>query len=250
MSTGALHGRIAIITGASRGIGAGIARAFASSGADLTLIARDRTALEALGDELRAGGASVRLLPGDLGDAADTRRLAAKAQEEAIDILVNNAGVSYPESALKTTLEHWEQTFAVNVRAAYLLAQALAPGMMARGWGRVVNISSQSGLVALPDHLAYCASKGALEMMSKVMALEWAPAGVTVNCIAPTVINTPMAEMAFPTEEARARMLAQIPVGRFGEVEEVARLVCFLASQDAAMITGDSIRLDGGWTVK
>nr|MDQ3398579.1 SDR family oxidoreductase [Deinococcota bacterium] len=137
-----------------------------------------------------------------------------------------------------------------NVRAAYLLAQTLAPGMIARGWGRVVNVSSQSALVALPDHLAYCASKGALEMMSKVMALEWAPKGLTVNCIAPTVINTPMAAMAFPSEEDKARMLAQIPVGRFGEVEEVARLACFLASQDAAMITGDTIRLDGGWTLR
>lgn len=245
-----LKDKHALITGASRGIGAGIARAFAASGADLTLVARDEVALAALGAELRAQGARVRLLPGDLKEAAEVQRLAAAATEEPVDILVNNAGVSYPESALDTTLEHWEETFAVNVRAAYLLAQTLAPGMIARGWGRVVNVSSQSALVALPDHLAYCASKGALEMMSKVMALEWAPKGLTVNCIAPTVINTPMAAMAFPSEEDKARMLAQIPVGRFGEVEEVARLACFLASQDAAMITGDTIRLDGGWTLR
>jgi NAD(P)-dependent dehydrogenase (short-subunit alcohol dehydrogenase family) len=122
--------------------------------------------------------------------------------------------------------------------------------MRERGWGRVINISSQAAHVALEDHVAYCASKGALEMASKVMAVEWASWGITVNCVAPTVISTPMADQVFSTPEARNRMLSRIPVGRFGSVEEVIAAVAYLASDAAAMVTGSSLRIDGGWTAQ
>ncbi len=243
-----LHGKRALITGASKGIGRGLVSAFAAQGADIVVVARDETGLTEVAREVEAAGRSCRVLCADLADMAAVARVAAEAGE--VHILVNNAGVSYPESALETSLKHWEHTFAVNVRAAFFLAQAFGKPMLRRGWGRVVNISSQSGLVALTDHTAYCASKGALEMMSKTLALEWAPRGVTVNCVAPTVINTPMAETAFPTAEAKAGMLSRIPAGRFGEVHEVAAAVLFLASNAAAMITGETLKVDGGWTVQ
>lgn len=244
----ALHGKRALITGASKGIGRGIVTAFAAQGSDIIAVARDQPGLAEVKREVEAAGQSCQVIHADLADMAEVAQVATEAGE--VHILVNNAGVSFPESALDTSLERWEKTFAVNVRAAFFLAQAFGEPMLARGWGRVINISSQAGLIALEDHAAYCASKGALEMMSKTLALEWAPRGVTVNCVAPTVINTPMAEMAFPTPEAKARMLNRIPVGRFGEVHEVAAAVLFLASDVAGMITGETLKVDGGWTVQ
>lgn len=245
-----LSGKRALITGASKGIGRGLAVMFAEHGADIVAVARDEAGLAEVRREVEALGRSCVVRRADLGSAEATRGLAADTEALSVDILVNNAGVSEPKPALETTLENWERTFAVNARAAFLLAQAFGKPMLERGWGRVINISSQSGLVALEDHVAYCASKGALEMMSKTLALEWAPRGVTVNCVAPTVIATPMAEGAFPTPEAKAKMLRRIPVGRFGEVREVAAAALFLASSAAAMITGETLKVDGGWTVQ
>lgn len=245
-----LNGKRALVTGASKGIGRGLVSAFAAQGADIVAVARDAAALSELEHEVSSLGRSCAVIEADLGTVTGVESLAARAADLDIHILVNNAGVSFPERALETSLEHWERTFALNVRAAFFLAQAFGRPMLARGWGRIVNISSQAGLIALEDHAAYCASKGALEMMSKVLALEWAPQGVTVNCVAPTVIDTPMAKMAFPTPEARAKMLSRIPVGRFGNVEEVAAAALFLASEAAAMITGDTLKVDGGWTAQ
>lgn len=246
----ALHGRRALITGASKGIGRGLVTAFAAQGADIVAVARDERGLEEVKREVEAAGQRCETIAADLADMAEVQRVGEQAEALGVHILINNAGVSFPESALETGRENWDKTFAVNVRAAFFLAQAFGKPMLERGWGRVVNISSQSGLVALENHAAYCASKGALEMMSKVLALEWAARGVTVNCVAPTVIATPMAEMAFPTLEAKAKMLNRIPVGRFGEVHEVAAATLFLASEAAAMITGETLKLDGGWTVQ
>lgn len=242
----------ALVTGAGRGIGRAIALALAKSGVDVAVVARTSSELQSLEKEIRASGRACLMLEADLSDYAAVLSAAEQALTAwpTIDILVNNAGVSHPESALETREANWDHTFAVNTKALFFLSQALAGPMLEQGWGRIVNISSQASLVALEDHAAYCASKGAVEMVSKVMALEWAPYGVTVNCVAPTVINTPMARMAFPTPEAKEKMLRRIPVGRFGEVDEVAAVVLFLASEGAAMITGDTIKLDGGWTVQ
>ena len=245
-----VSGKQVLITGASRGIGRGLVSAFAAHGADVVAVARDETELAEVKREVEGAGRTCHVIPADLSDIDEVQRVGAEADALEVHILINNAGVSFPESALETSLENWERTFAVNVRAAFFLAQAFGRPMLERGWGRVINISSQSGLVALEDHAAYCASKGALEMMSKTLALEWAARGVTVNCVAPTVISTPMAETAFPTPEAKAEMLRRIPVGRFGEVHEVAAAALFLASSAAAMITGETLKIDGGWTVQ
>lgn len=157
------HGKRALITGASKGIGRGLATAFAAHGADIVALARDKAGLAAIKREVEALGRACETVRADLAEMDEVRRVAAQAEGFGVDILVNNAGVSFPESALTTSLENWEQTFAVNVRAAFFLAQAFGTPMLARGWGRIVNLSSQAGLVALPDHVAYCASKGALE---------------------------------------------------------------------------------------
>ncbi len=244
-----LSGKRALITGSSKGIGRGLATMFAEHGADIVAVARDERELEEVKSEVEGMGRTCQVICADLAEMGEVQRVAAETNGE-VHILVNNAGVSFPEPALETGLENWERTFAINVRAAFFLAQAFGEAMLARGWGRVVNISSQSGLVALENHVAYCASKGAMEMMSKTLALEWAARGVTINCIAPTVINTPMAETAFSTAEAKAAMLRRIPVGRFGEVHEVAAAALFLASDAAGMITGETLKIDGGWTVQ
>ena len=244
-----LSGKRALITGSSKGIGRGLTAAFAKHGADIVAVARDEQELAEVKRDVEGVGRTCQVIRADLTVMDEVQRVAAEAEGE-VHILVNNAGVSFPEPALKTGLENWDKTFAVNVRAAFFLAQAFGEAMLARGWGRIINISSQSGLVALENHVAYCASKGAMEMMGKTLALEWAARGVTVNCIAPTVINTPMAETAFPTPEAKAAMLRRIPVGRFGEVHEVAAAALFLASDAAGMITGDTLKLDGGWTAQ
>jgi len=244
-----LTGKRALITGSSKGIGRGLVSAFAAHGADIVAVARNEQELEEVKRDVEHTGRTCHVICADLAEIDEVQRVAAETDGE-VHILVNNAGVSFPEPASETGLENWERTFAVNVRAAFFLAQAFGEAMLARGWGRVINISSQSGLVALENHVAYCASKGALEMMSKTLALEWAARGVTVNCIAPTVINTPMAETAFSTPEAKAAMLRRIPVGRFGEVHEVAAAALFMASDAAGMITGETLKIDGGWTVQ
>lgn len=245
-----LHGKRALVTGSSKGVGRGLVSAFSAHGADIVAVARDEAGLAEVKREVEAVGRACHVIRADLSDMDKVRRVAADAEGLDVHILINNAGVSFPQRALETSLENWERTFAVNVRAAFFLAQAFGGPMLERGWGRIVNISSQSGLVALEDHVAYCASKGALEMMRKTLALEWAARGVTVDCVAPTVIATPMADAAFPTPEAKANMLRRIPTGRFGEVREVAAAALFLASDAAAMTTGETLKVDGGWTVQ
>ncbi len=247
-----LKGKKALVTGASKGIGRAIALSLAEQGVDLVVTARSEAELTSLTDDITSKGVGCSYITADLADHDDVVRLAqqALAIHPTIDILVNNAGVSHPESATTTQEASWNHTFDVNVKALFFFSQQLVKPMIAQNYGRIVNISSQAGLIALHDHAAYCASKGAVEMVSKVMALEWAPHGITVNCIAPTVINTPMAEMAFPTPESKQSMLSRIPVGRFGEPSEVAAAVLFLASSEAGMITGDTIKLDGGWTAQ
>lgn len=244
-----LEGRTALVTGASRGIGKEIARALARSGADVLVSGREESLLAQIAADVRSYGRRAVVIPAELARPGEAEQLARKALGEgAVDILVNNAGVSHPEPSLETSREHWDRTLAINVTAAFFLARELAQGMRERRWGRIINISSQAAHVALEDHAAYCASKGALEMASKVMAVEWASWGITVNCVAPTVIDTPMAREVFATPEAKSKMVSRIPVGRFGTVEEVAAAVLYLVGEGAGMVTGTSLRVDGGWT--
>ncbi len=245
-----LKGRKALVTGASKGIGAEICAVFADAGADIVAVARDPDGLEETAARVRAMGRRVLVIEADMG-APDGPAHAARAAMEAwdtIDILVNNAGVAHIRPALELTLDDWERTMAVNLRAPFLMAQALAPRMIAQRWGKIVNISSQTGVIAAPEHAAYASSKGGLNALTKSLAVEWAPHNVQVNAICPTVVLTPMGRQVWGAPEKGAPMLARIPLGRFGEPVEIADLALYLASPAAELVNGALVMIEGGFT--
>ncbi len=245
-----LAGKRALVTGASKGIGVAIAAVLAEAGADIAISGRERAGLEQTAAAVRGFGRACAVIQADLGRVEEARRTAAEALAAfgGIDILVNNAGIAPLDPLLEAKAEDWDATMAVNLRAPFLLAQALAPGMIERGGGKIVNISSVAGLAAIQDHAAYCASKGGLNMLTRVMALEWGPHNLQCNAVCPTVILTPMGERAWGDPAKGGPMLAKIPLGRFGKEVEVADLVLYLASPASDLINGQSIAIDGGYT--
>ena len=245
-----LAGRKALVTGASKGIGAEIARVFADAGADIVAVARDAEGLEETAQAVRALGRRCLAVPSELGTADGARGVARAAVDAwgTIDILVNSAGIARVAPALDLTAEDWDETMAVNLRAPFLLAQALAPGMIARRWGKIVNISSQTGVIALDDHAAYASSKGGLNALTKSLAAEWARHNVQVNAICPTVILTPMGRQVWGAEEKSAPLIAATPLRRFGEPVEVADLALYLASPAAELVNGAIVMIEGGYT--
>jgi len=248
----ALDGRRALVTGATKGIGFEACRVLADAGADIAAVGRDEAGLSAVARAVEQTGHSCVTIPADLSTLEGPRRAAADALAAfgTIDILVNCAGVTTIRSIVETPVEEWDWVNAVNLRAPFLLAQALAPAMIAQKMGKIINISSQSGVVALADHAAYGASKGGLNMLTKVMAVEWARHNIQSNTICPTVILTPMGEMVWGDPAKGDPMKAKIPAGRFGKTVEVADLILFLASPASDMICGQDILLDGGFTAQ
>jgi NAD(P)-dependent dehydrogenase (short-subunit alcohol dehydrogenase family) len=240
-----------LVTGASRGIGAAIAQVFAAAGADLVISGRDPHGLEATRQAVQQLGRRCHVVPADLRSAADTQRLAdqALALQGTVDILVNNAGIVFVEDLLHTTLEHWEETQAVNLRAPFLLAQKLVPGMIHQKRGKILNISSVAAVLAPEGHGAYSASKGGLNLLTQTMAAEWGRDNVQANAIAPTVILTEMGQKVWGAPSKGDPMKARIPARRFGEPNEVADLALFLASSASDFICGQVIRVDGGLSV-
>jgi NAD(P)-dependent dehydrogenase (short-subunit alcohol dehydrogenase family) len=235
------QGKRALVTGAGKGIGREIARRLAAAGAEVVAVSRTASDLESLRADIGGRG-----LVADLADAAAAR--AAAAQAGPIDLLVNNAGISVPEPLLATSVEAFDRTMAINVRAALIMTQVVAAGLISRGApGAVVNVSSQASMVGLADHAAYCASKGALDQLTRVMALELGPRGIRVNAVNPTVTLTPMAEMAWSDPARRAAMMAKIPLGRFAAPGDVADAVAYLLSDRAGLITGVTLPIDGGF---
>lgn len=248
----ALTGRRALVTGASKGIGFEAARVLADAGADIAAVGRDAQGLGDVAAAVQAAGRRCVTITADLGTVEGPQRAAAEALAAfgTVDILVNCAGVTTIRSIIDTPAVEWDWLQAVNLRAPFLLAQAVAPGMIAQRMGKIINISSQSGVVALADHAAYGASKGGLNMLTKVMAVEWARHNIQSNTICPTVILTPMGEMVWGDPAKGDPMKAKIPAGRFGRTVEVADLILFLASPASDMICGQDILLDGGFTAQ
>jgi 2-deoxy-D-gluconate 3-dehydrogenase len=191
-------------------------------------------------------------LEADLSTVEGPRQAAHTALSAwgAIDILVNNAGITAVESILEATVENWDRVMAVNLRAPFLLAQALAPSMIAKGGGKIVNVSSQTSDVAIDNHAAYMASKSGLNALTKAMTIEWAKHNIQSNAVCPTVIMTPMGEIVWGDPKVGGPMRARIPLGRFGRPQEIADLVLFLASPAADLITGETIYADGGYTAQ
>jgi NAD(P)-dependent dehydrogenase (short-subunit alcohol dehydrogenase family) len=238
-----LDGRRALVAGASSGIGRAAAHALAQAGAVVTLVARRADAL----DEVRAEiGGAAEALPVDITDVAATE--AALAARPPFDVLVNSAGLARHSPALDTRPEDYDAVTDLNVRAAYFLTRAVAKGLIAVGKpGSLINVSSQMGHVGGPDRAVYCATKHALEGMTRSMAIEWGPHGIRVNTLCPTFIRTPLAAVTLDDPERRAWLEAKIKLGRVGEVEDLMGPVVFLASDASALMTGAALLIDGGW---
>ena len=244
-----LDGLIALVTGAGRGLGEACAIALSEAGAEVILMSRTQSELDDLKARIEADGGTASTV---ICDAADPAAIAqAVPSLGPIDILVNNAGTNIPEPFLDVTLEHLDTILNLNLRGAYLMAQAVARGMVARGkGGSIIHMSSQMGHVGAPNRTAYCASKHAIEGLTKAMGVELAPHGIRTNSVGPTFVETPLAA-GFLKDPAFAKdVLERIPMGKLGQVEDVADAVVYLAAPASAMVTGTSLVVDGGWTAR
>jgi 2-deoxy-D-gluconate 3-dehydrogenase len=242
-----LDGKVALITGAAAGIGYAIAELFAAQGASLVMLD--------LSEDIQR---VARQLPGDhlaiscnVADVAQIRNAVDRAVEKygTIDILVNNAGVALLTKATEVSEQEWDTTMAVNLKAPFFLSQAVAKVMAEKGGGQIVNLASQASVIALDRHAAYCSSKAALVLMTKVLAIEWADAGITVNAISPTVVETALGKKAWAGEVGVA-MKRKIPLGRFAQPEEIASAALYLVSEHARIMTGANVIIDGGYTIQ
>jgi NAD(P)-dependent dehydrogenase (short-subunit alcohol dehydrogenase family) len=245
-----VEGKRVLVTGASRGIGAEVAAVLADAGADLVVTGRDVVGLEATKKIVVGRGRKCLAVEADLGTVEGARLATAKAIEflGTVDVLVNNAGVFHREPLLQTTVEHWDETQAVNVRAPFLLAQAVAPGMIAQRSGKIINISSLASVVGCEGHAAYSVSKSGLNLLTQVMAAEWGPFNIQTNSIAPAIVMTDMAREAWGDEAKSGPVKARIPLRRFGEPVEVADLVLYLASSASDYVCGQVLLIDGGYS--
>lgn len=242
-----LEGRFAVITGGAAGIGLACARLLIERGARVALLDRSPEVAEI----------AASLGTGHLGIAVDLRRLdqlqAAVEQIVGawgrIDFLVNSAGVALLDKAADVDENGWDTTLDINLKASFFMAQAVGRHMRAQGYGRIVNLASQASVVGLDRHVAYCASKAAIVGMTKVLALEWAAEGVTVNAVSPTIVETALGKQAWAGEVGE-RAKQQIPVGRFAQPDEIAGLVLYLLSDVARMITGENVMIDGGFSIQ
>lgn len=245
-----LAGQKAVLTGASRGIGAAIAEVLAEAGAELVLSGRDEDALAETLAAVESAGGRGHAVSADLTTPEGARALGRRALEilGSVDILVNNAGVAHVAPFTELTQEQWDVTLAVNLTAPFALTQEIVPGMVAQGHGKIINIASQTGVIAADDHAAYAASKGGLVSLTKVLAGELGRHNIQVNAVCPTVILTPMGETVWGPPEKGDPMKAKIPLGRFGQPVEVADLVLYLAAPASDFMTGATVMLDGGYT--
>lgn len=241
----------ALITGAGRGIGKACAIALAQAGADVALISRTKSQLENVATEIEAMGRKAVIRKADLTEVNFLPELIADLANElgGLDILVNNAGVNVPQDAVDVTPEAWDKVMAINLRGAFFVAQVVGKLMIAKGkGGRIINMSSQTGSVALIKRAAYCASKAGLNLVTKVLALEWAKYGILVNAVAPTFIENEFTKKMFADLEFRKYALAKNLLGRFGVGEDVAGAVLYLASPASSLVTGHILMVDAGWT--
>ncbi|GAB2458271.1 SDR family oxidoreductase [Nocardioides hungaricus] len=246
-----LAGRTALVTGASGGIGSAIAVGFAAEGATVALHARNVEAAEVVRRRIEQTGGRATVVTGDVRDAGEVDAMVAAVQAAVgpLDILVNNAGVMSTAPFLELSIEEWEKVIDTNLTGYFVVGQRVARGMVERGYGRIVNVSSTRQVQAWPGSTAYCASKGGIAMLTRMMALELAPYGVCVNSIAPGTFLTDLNRSYLSDPEFQAARVATIPAGRLGEVADLVGAAVLLASEEAGFIVGASVMIDGGQTL-
>lgn len=246
-----LSGKVAMVTGSTRGLGEVAAKALAKAGADVAVCGRSQDDLQRVSADIAALGRESAGFPMDVCSRDAVQQAVAKILDHfgRVDILVNNAGVSYRAPVVDYPDEQWDRVIDTNLKGYFLVTQAVAPQMIERGCGKVINVSSIMGTVALPNLLAYCASKGGVDQMTKVMALEWAKLGVQVNGIGPTYFETELVAQLRDDPERFNFINERTPMGRWGRPEELEGLVIFLAAPASDFITGQTILIDGGWTI-
>jgi NAD(P)-dependent dehydrogenase (short-subunit alcohol dehydrogenase family) len=247
-----LTGRRALVTGGNSGIGEAMAHALGLAGARVLLVARRAAELEAAAGRLRDDGIDAQWLAADLADPAATQAAARDAEQRlgGVDILVNAAGVNLREPFAEVTPASWQLQLALHLGAPFFLTQALAPGMKARGWGRIVNIASLQSVRAFPRSAPYGAGKGGVVQLTRAIAQEWSPHGITCNAIGPGFFPTALTAPVFADPELAARNAAQTCIGRNGTLDDLVGATLFLASDASAYVTGQTLMVDGGFTAR
>ena len=247
-----LEGHIAVITGASKGLGRQMAEALSQAGASVALVARSRDLLESVASGIRGNGGRAEVIVADVSDEAGVGQIAQQVESTlgVCDILINNAGMNIRKNVEEFTLSDWNEIVAVNLTGPFLMCRAFVPGMKEKGWGRIINMSSIMSHVSLPQRIGYSSTKFGLLGMVKALALELAPHGITVNGISPGPFGTEMNQPIMNDPVVNQEFVSRIPLGRWGKIEEIGALAVFLSSDDAGFITGTDIVIDGGWTAQ
>jgi len=245
-----LSEKVAIVTGAGRGMGYHIALALAKYGADLVICSRTLSELERVEAEIKKLGGRVLIQQMDVTKIPEIYAMVEQSIRAFghIDILVNNAGINITQWAVDVTEEAWDRVMDTNLKALFFCAQAVGRVMIQQKKGKIINISSQTGTVAIPQRAAYCSSKGGVNQLTKLLAIEWGPYNINVNAVAPTFVETPFTKPMFEKEGFREYVLGNIPLGRVGQPEDIIGAVIYLASEASNLVTGHILLIDGGWT--
>lgn len=247
-----IAGHVALVTGANKGIGQGLARSLALAGARVAVTGRDLGQLEETVAQIRSAGGDAMPFALDVTRVSEIEPVMERVRDHfgALDIVVNNAGVGANHAALDVTEQDWDDMMNVNLKGLFFCCQAAGRILLQQGHGRIVNVSSQASVVAIRDHAVYCASKGGVNQLTRVLALEWSARGVTVNAVAPTFIYTPGTAERLDNPEYFDSVVGRIPIGRVGTIADVAGAVQYLASPAGGLVTGTVLMVDGGWTIQ
>jgi gluconate 5-dehydrogenase len=246
-----LEGKVGIVTGGSSGIGFSLAKALAQTGVKIAIVNRTAGAGEKAAAEIREHGGIAASFPADVRKKDNVEDVVEAIENEmgAVDILVNSAGINIRKKALEFSMNEWQQILDTNLTGTFLACQAVGRRMIARGEGRIVNISSIASAIGLVDRAPYCSSKGGVSQLTKVLAIEWAPYGITVNAIGPGYMNTPLIANLLKQPGFQELVRSQVPLGRVGQTEDLKGMLLVLCSKAGAYITGQTIYIDGGWSI-